>query len=372
MRKVALAVVSMALFGAGSAAAQDISNITASAGSSYFTPNFYCDLADCGPRETTLGGGAGQFPPAGGEVPPTGGANYNSFVDVGANAITFESSHSVAQGPFDSFSSYSEVGFTFENYNPYEPVNFHSEITPQGLGLYLADTSNGCLFTNSCAQVSDQLYTFADLADANSGILGAVGFSFEIMDNDVVLYSLSGFLALQANPDCPDGYCFVQTLTGEGDAGNYLNGFAQQTDDFDLSARAYGWGATDVYIDLGYGTHNITYKTSVFSTSGGNCIGDTGNICLVAYSGFGDPIGRGGAIDALSLAAFDVGLFTHQDEDLIGGLNFSPQTFRLYYANGELTYATAGVPEPGTWALMIAGFGILGAALRRRHIPAHI
>jgi hypothetical protein len=28
------------------------------------------------------------------------------------------------------------------------------------------------------------------------------------------------------------------------------------------------------------------------------------------------------------------------------------------------TAATAGVPEPGTWALMIAGFGLLGAAMR--------
>jgi hypothetical protein len=28
--------------------------------------------------------------------------------------------------------------------------------------------------------------------------------------------------------------------------------------------------------------------------------------------------------------------------------------------------AVAAIPEPGTWALMISGFGLMGAALRRR------
>lgn len=32
------------------------------------------------------------------------------------------------------------------------------------------------------------------------------------------------------------------------------------------------------------------------------------------------------------------------------------------------TRAVGGVPEPGTWALMIAGFGLAGAALRRRKV----
>jgi hypothetical protein len=373
MRKVALAVASVVLLGAGSAAAQEISNIGYTAGSAYNTPGGIGLEGSGSNIRHLLPEGAGQFPPAPSEGFNTAGATYNSFVNVGANAITFESSNVVSQGAFTSFESSSVVSFTFNNGNPYEDVDFHSEITPQGMGFYLADTSGGCLFTYSCAQVSDELFTFADLSPLGPGTVGYLGgsaFSFEIWDNGSALMSLNGFLALYANPDCPNGYCIIESLTGPENAEGVLTGFSQQTDPFDLSARAYGWGATDVHFALGYGEHNLEYRTSVITFANADCAGPTANICLVAYSGFGDPIGRGGAIDALN--AFDVGAYTHGDDDLIGGLNFTPQTFRLSYSDGELTYATAGVPEPGTWALMIMGFGILGAALRRRHIPAHI
>lgn len=39
-----------------------------------------------------------------------------------------------------------------------------------------------------------------------------------------------------------------------------------------------------------------------------------------------------------------------------------------YYVADDITYNNGGgaVPEPATWAMMIAGFGLAGAALRRR------
>ena len=43
---------------------------------------------------------------------------------------------------------------------------------------------------------------------------------------------------------------------------------------------------------------------------------------------------------------------------------FSPRNF-----NGALTYSggiPGGVPEPASWALMIGGFGLVGASMRRR------
>lgn len=47
-------------------------------------------------------------------------------------------------------------------------------------------------------------------------------------------------------------------------------------------------------------------------------------------------------------------------------LNIHSTIFTGGEIRGFLT--TAGVPEPGAWALMIAGFGLAGASLRRRRI----
>jgi hypothetical protein len=37
--------------------------------------------------------------------------------------------------------------------------------------------------------------------------------------------------------------------------------------------------------------------------------------------------------------------------------------------NGTFTYVSPSVPEPGTWAMMLLGFGAVGFAMRRRRTP---
>ena len=54
---------------------------------------------------------------------------------------------------------------------------------------------------------------------------------------------------------------------------------------------------------------------------------------------------------------------------LVNGLNSGQAYFNIHtraFPGGELRANLVQVPEPATWAMMITGFGLLGAALRRR------
>ena len=57
---------------------------------------------------------------------------------------------------------------------------------------------------------------------------------------------------------------------------------------------------------------------------------------------------------------------------LFAGLNSGQAYLNLHttaFPGGEIRGQFAAVPEPGTWALMITGFGLVGAAVRRRRTP---
>lgn len=342
-----------------------ISNIVGNAGTTYTLPGF---------DSSSVGAGAGST--QGG--PP--GTSYNSFVTVTPQQITFESANAGAKANTNSFST---VSFDVTN-NTGNAATFNSTITAAGLGFYLADTSGGCLYT-ACAQAVG--HTFNELGSGGA----QVGFNFsitQITDGDSsVLYSLSGSLEINRDSslvlfdnlgDFPDGPgapgSGARSLLRFGDAtGNDFLGNIGAT-----SGIGYAWDATDISFDIGSTVNQtLVYSTSVFNNSSQSCIANT-MICLVAYSGFGDPVGRGGDVESLTagnlLRGFDS--FAHvggsQFSSLIGGINFAPSVFDVpTFQNGVVTFQSNGVPEPAAWMSMIAGFGLLGAALRRRRVLAY-
>ena len=67
--------------------------------------------------------------------------------------------------------------------------------------------------------------------------------------------------------------------------------------------------------------------------------------------------GQTGVVSALDLAAFDAMGWNLSVDALKNGGRYTHSTAQIY---------AAAVPEPASWALMIGGFGAIGAALRRR------
>lgn len=60
---------------------------------------------------------------------------------------------------------------------------------------------------------------------------------------------------------------------------------------------------------------------------------------------------------------------------LVNGLNAGQAYFNIHsnaFPGGEIRGQLALVPEPATWAMMIAGFGLAGAAIRRQRRRAAI
>jgi hypothetical protein len=300
-----------------------------------------------------------------------GGGSWNSFVDIGSKYVTFESSNAGA-GSNVTVASQNTVQLNITN-NSGHSVNptLDSTITPAGFGFYVADTSGECGYTG-CAP--SNFATFADFHPSGDGYynLAGAGFTFEILDGDTSIYKALGVVSLTADYlGTYLNYGFNDTALGLtlnpelGDSG---------AEGGNLSEYGFNWNAKDIDLNLatlGAGeSRTITYRTSVFSYSTAGCTGDF--TCLIAYSGFGDPIGRGGGIDSLALPSGISALTVGE------GLNFTSARYdtpTFDDETGQISFnlaPTSATPEPASWALMILGFGALGSVLRRQRNPRYI
>lgn len=79
-----------------------------------------------------------------------------------------------------------------------------------------------------------------------------------------------------------------------------------------------------------------------------------------------DDDGAGGFLSLINFTATQTGSFAFA----LGGFNESSGNFSVSLAGN--TGVAGAVPEPGTWAMMLIGFGGMGVALRRRRKSATI
>lgn len=295
------------------------------------------------------------------------GGSVESLVSISSTTVSFESGVAVSGG-FAEATSFSGVDITLTNNS--EGVvsieNFGSTIIPAGLGFYLQERDGAATDNNiftGYGQTETGL-TFADLSPLvpDGEAFAFSDFEFSVVSNEVTLYTLSGSLALYR-----DGGSILADYNLDAAAGA-LAGFVTAYDT--PFALAYAWDATDIVIPLNAflemgDSQVIEYRTRVTSRTRADCITEV--TCLVAYSGFGDPIGRGGGV--ADLLAFSLQAFSGPSINAINpitGIVFDPQTFEPF------RFLTSDpIPEPATWMTLILGFGVLGAALRRRRVPSY-
>jgi hypothetical protein len=140
-----------------------------------------------------------------------------------------------------------------------------------------------------------------------------------------------------------------------------FDGATKGLSSFGGDAGYFATGATN-----GDGRQASHWMDTPYSALPGN--GAPGQCLTSDPRGIMDPTFAGceeGAITSLDLAAFDaIGWNLHYD--VLGRVDRSFTSAQAYQGT-----ISGMVPEPTTWALMIGGFGLAGAALRRRRlVPA--
>lgn len=302
------------------------------------------------------------------------GGSTETKVKVTPAYASFESGVAVS-GPNAAAQSHS--GLDVEIFNNSDNLvsidSVGSTIIPAGLGFYMQDRTGDPTGGNAFTGYGQAGYSsFGSLftEDLAGTTFATAGFTFNIYGDDYLenpyaeaLYTLNGNLTLSFDE--------VGNVIQGGNietAGLSLNGFTTAYDN--PFALAYAWGETDIEIMLNQileagDSTSLYYRTTAYATTNTTCLDDA-ITCLVAYSGFGDPIGRGGGV---SLAAAR-GVRTQQAYNPITGIVFDPQLIDPFRVNSTIIGGGA-VPEPATWMTMILGFGLLGAALRRRRVLAY-
>jgi len=165
-----------------------------------------------------------------------------------------------------------------------------------------------------------------------------------ITNQSSTLVSITGGETLVGN----GGQARVESLDGLVSTPFTYNGLAGQSLGFDLSDPALAFNQTEFRIFVGKGT--ATEATLTFVDTTGGVFTET--FAIPANGFFNATTADGQLIDYFSIAAN--GSFEDVRQTRIGGV-------------GDINNPGGGlVPEPTSWALMIMGFGGVGALLRGR------
>jgi hypothetical protein len=215
----------------------------------------------------------------------------------------------------------------------------HMAVAASAIALLLAAPASATIFINTGAGAiqPDENLLFTNNPANGTTIQG-------ITNQTNTLVSISGGETLVGN----GGQARVESLDGLVSTPFTYNGLAGQSLGFDLTDPALAFTETEFRIFVGKGTATQATLTFV-DTSGGTF---TQTFAIPANGFFNATTADGQLIDYFSIAAN--GSFQDVRQTRLGGV-------------GDINGPGGGlVPEPASWAMMIMGFGGLGALMRGR------
>jgi hypothetical protein len=310
-----------------------------------------------------------------------GTENYNNYqvsTTVNPDYIAFANNGTVS-GLNSYVQSSTSIAVTYTNTTS-TAVNatLTSTILPGGFGFYEGNLAGNPTYSNGVVADVNQTpeSKTANLLSLNgyfptaSWQVGAVAFSFEILDGSSVLADYTGSATLDLLENCTETGCsapYMALGSVSGTATTELADFGLIAADSAEKAIGWSWDATTVSLALGTlgagASTTLTYLTTVTVETDINK-SSVANQALIAYAGFGDPIGKEAGAGGINDPNFPL-------------LDLSPPTFNpvtgdatspdfINYGPDIPPNDVTVTPEPQTWALMLAGVGLAGAVLRRR------
>jgi hypothetical protein len=125
-------------------------------------------------------------------------------------------------------------------------------------------------------------------------------------------------------------------------------------------------GATEFMGNAGFSAGPDGFQTSHWREGRRQHDGVSCTVLLEKQVGILDPTGglcQEGIVTAQDLAIFDA-MGWNLNQDILQNLNYAKSTSSILQ---DYINSTTAVPEASTWAMMLVGFAITGAALRHRH-----
>ncbi len=209
------------------------------------------------------------------------------------------------------------------------------------------------------AQAAASLSFGPDLHQMGLGQTG--GFTFEGLQGVAGSEDLAAILSLTLVGTSASSYTFDYAITNA--AGGVIDTARIAGFGFDLSADYKSASATGLFDKTAKGNIPGFGKTDLCVVAGSN-----GNSCAGNAKG-GVAMGDSAAKGTLTIAFEDLPAAVRLENAFVRWQSVDSAKLELKSASGTPAVTMLQLPpypEPSTWAMMITGFGLVGAAARRR------